>query len=423
MVGPSPHLFFSASSASRWMACPASAVINTSAFPDRSSAAADRGTLLHAEAERHLRSIFASVPGLPALMHERGLLDFPASFTVEDREIIQGYVDYVATVPGIHLFEFKSVFLPGVGGTADAVIIHLGDELLEIVDLKTGYHRVDPISNPQMTIYALGVLAKLDGIYDFERVRMTIFQPAVSPSPAHWEISVEHLREMGERIRSVVDDIKSGYAPFRPGGETCRWCRAKPICPALAGQAIAAAQDDFGPGGELDWEPGAQAHEQEEERAAASDEDPEAALLAMKAGQIALVRTWADAVETELRARLLGGASVPGWKVVRGRAGNRSWTAEDPKVTAEALKKVGLEPYGPPSLIGPAQAEKQAKGTIRGDAEGLRHTLAAIHVLAKKGAPGAPTVVPESDRRPAIERAALAADDFRADASGEETDE
>ena len=61
-------------------------------------------------------------------------------------------------------------------GTADCIII--ADGTLRIVDYKHGLGVLVSLEdNPQMKCYALGALELFDGIYDIDRVSMTIYQP------------------------------------------------------------------------------------------------------------------------------------------------------------------------------------------------------------------------------------------------------
>jgi hypothetical protein len=61
-------------------------------------------------------------------------------------------------------------------GTGDCVVI--ADGALHIVYYKHGQGvLVEAEDNPQMKLYALGALELFDGIYDIDRVSMTIYQP------------------------------------------------------------------------------------------------------------------------------------------------------------------------------------------------------------------------------------------------------
>jgi hypothetical protein len=102
-----------------------------------------------------------------------------------------------------------------------------------------------------------------------------------------------------------------------------------------------------------------------------------------------LILAWFDAIETIVTDRLTGGNAFNGYKLVEGRS-NRAWRDED--ATAKALIGViDMDKLYISKLISPAQAEKEL-GKSRAD---LLENLITKPV-------GAPTLVPESDKRPAV---------------------
>ncbi len=61
----------------------------------------------------------------------------------------------------------------------------VADEELQIIDYKHGVGvLVEAENNSQMMCYALGAIELFDGIYDIEKVQMTIFQPDATTSAA-----------------------------------------------------------------------------------------------------------------------------------------------------------------------------------------------------------------------------------------------
>jgi hypothetical protein len=86
----------------------------------------------------------------------------------------------------------------------------------------------------------------------------------------------------------------------------------------------------------------------------------------------------------------------PGLKLVAGRQGNRKWS--DEKKAFSLLRKLFPgESCREISVIGVADADKLVKGAVQLDAE-LYGKLEKLIVRAE----GAPTLVPETDARPAL---------------------
>lgn len=111
-------------------------------------------------------------------------------------------------------------------------------------------------------------------------------------------------------------------------------------------------------------------------------------------GQIPILRAWATAVESEALIRILNGESLPGWKVVEGRPGNRKWDEEEEIVIRSLQKKLQLnyEDIAPRVLISPSVVEKLLKSERRGKDMGKIADL----IMRPRGKPA---IVPETDPR------------------------
>jgi hypothetical protein len=101
-----------------------------------------------------------------------------------------------------------------------------------------------------------------------------------------------------------------------------------------------------------------------------------------------LIIGWLDALEAMAMETLLAGGTVPGYKLVAGRS-NRQWSNEvdAEKVLVDALAGGAYET----KLLSPAKAEK---------ALGKKRAAIVETLIIKKE--GAPTLAPESDKRPPI---------------------
>lgn len=388
----SQHAACSPSSAHRWLACPAS-VWMQQGLPDESSPFAAEGTAAHEAAA------LALTCGLP--VQPTDTLDADAAAAV------QAYVDYVEAVAQRHALYVEhplDISLitgePGARGTADALIT-TDDELI-VIDLKFGQGvRVDAERNEQLSIYALAALSALPicKAKRVQSVRLAIHQPRLqhisewTTTPAELKAWGEHVRVQARRAFKIVADGQAREADFQPQEKPCRFCRAKAVCPSLARQvqdAVGADFDTLASQGPALLE------------AALAPQGP--AQVAAALGAVDLVEAWCKAVRAEAERLLLAGIPVPGYKLVQGRKGARAWsdTAE-----AEALMKamrLHADDMYERKLISPTTAEKLHKQGHIGPRQWPR--LAALITQRE----GQPSVAPESDKRPALTVADVAAD-------------
>jgi hypothetical protein len=376
----SAHAIFAPSSAGRWWkgGCSASTVVDVSALREPAKPAADHGTMLHAVAEKMLR--------------ENG--PAPDALTPPDRRSVQAYVDYVRGRTGRKLYEFTSELVPGLcGGTADTLILE--DDLLEVVDYKSGSRFVDPRENPQEIIYAAGAIKKLRALgYAFKRVKLTIVQPALE-SLLSWETTVEDLEDRALEAVGVVETVLDGRVEFNATDDNCKFCRAVSICPEYDKFRSAAARDDFREFGvpELEAQPS----------------------WGDRLRLIPFLEKWIKAVKDQTKDMALTGDPPDGFKVVEGRKGNRSWTEKGKRKAVDFLTALGLKEtdlFGEAPMVSPAQAEELLKDAVP-DKKDRAEKKEVLGGFWEEGKPGAPTLVPEDDSRVAIDKTELARRDFK----------
>jgi hypothetical protein len=306
--------------------------------------------------------------------------------------------DYVARVQeyaqGHELFveqrvDFSATLgVEGGFGTADAIIV-AGREL-QLHDMKTGRGvEVSAENNEQLMLYALGALETFDLAGDFDTVRLVIHQPRLN-NLSEWSLPVTELREWAKAAKlaakKVLEAVEAGGddAYLTPGEKQCRFCRAKAVCPALQRHVHETVVNTF--------------------------DDLEAAVLAApvadadrigeQLAQVDLIEQWCTAIRERAYSLLTEGHSVPGFKLVQGRAGARKWS--DEKKVESLLKPVLGDETFDVSVISPATAEKKLKAN--------KVLLAELKTLTTQSA-GRPSVAPETDPRPAIAMVAKA-DEF-----------
>lgn len=415
---PEAHSEWSASGFKKVMLCPGSKTLEVGK-PDSSSIYAAEGTAAHELLEMCLTG------DRDAAAFEGRIIEvvetdrtYKIEVTADMCEHIQSVVDLVKQYQGddgVLMVEQKLYYADYLGvpretgwGTGDIVIAR-GNQLI-VGDLKYGRGvEVDVEENPQLMLYGLGGLDKLNGIAgDFEKVTLVIFQPRISRSPSEWDISVEALEKWGRSTaRSAVASAKNaelqvaaGIADqqwedvfLRPGEEQCRFCKGKAVCPKLRAE-VAVTVFDSSP---------ATADEFADAELPFTTADQDDAWLAAAMSKAKLIEDWLTGVRAEVERRLLAGGTVPGYKLVQGKQGNRAWTSKTEAEEAMKAMRLKLTEMYDQSIISPTTAEKLlAKDSPR--------RWAKLQAYITRSA-GSPSVAPASDKRAALEIKPVA-DDF-----------
>lgn len=376
------HARLSPSSAERWIACPPSVKLSER-FPDTTTSYAEEGTTAHLVAEITIRKALGLITEQEAAtrMEEAELSLY---YTKDMPGNLESYVEYVvshaadADFVGLEERLVIGEWVPGGYGTSDAVIIK-GD-LLEVVDLKYGQGvPVSATGNPQFRLYGLGAVNEWLMLYPFSRVRCTVIQPRLD-SISSEELEVPELLDWAERVlRPAALLAEKGEGEYR-SGDHCRWCKAKAVCRRRAEDNMALARYEFA------------------EPALLTNEDIADVLSA--AGEL---KTWVSDVEAyALDQALNHGASFHGYKLVEGRS-LRQLTDEDGAVRILLENGIAEDALYTRSLVGiPAMEKLVGKRRL---AELLKE-----HIVKPQGKP---TLVKDTDKRPALNSTETAAQDFK----------
>ena len=257
-------------------------------------------------------------------------------------------------------------WVPEGFGTGDCLIV--ADNRLHIIDFKYGTGvLVEAENNSQMMLYALGALNLFDALYDINEVSMTIFQPR-RENISTWTIDVDQLllwatKDLMPKAKKAFDG-EGAYCP----GQWCQFCRASNRCRARARENLKIAQKDFALPPLL------------------SDTEIEEILQ-----QIPELTRWANSIqEYASDAAINHGKHWEGFKVVLGRS-IRKFKDED-KVK-ERCGQYGYKDIYRMSLITITEMEKLM---------GKKKFKEIMSDLVYKP-PGKPVLVPESDKRPAVD--------------------
>lgn len=119
-----------------------------------------------------------------------------------------------------------SDFIPCGIGTVDSAIMN--STHLHVIDYKYGAGvRVEAQDNPQMKIYALGIIKK----YKLKplKITLTIFQPRINQISS-WDIELEELNKWAiNELKPKANKAYMGRGETKQG-DHCRFCKAKSLC-------------------------------------------------------------------------------------------------------------------------------------------------------------------------------------------------
>ena len=371
------HALLSASSAHRWLECPPSAVANE-AYPNQDTAFTQEGTLAHETAE-----MIASGRIKPEAVVVGGAGN---PITKEMVECAKEYADYIEehkkNNDAIVLLEQRVDFSPWVPdgfGTCDCIIIQ--DDTLTIIDYKYGQGvAVSATDNPQMKLYALGAMNDYGIAMDVKKVELHIFQPRLNNISTD-NLTVEALMEWAEKtVKPVAEKAIQGKGKYAPG-EHCRFCQHGGKCRALTKMCTEYLETH----GLRVALPVLAPHEV-------------ADVLRMEP----IVTLWLKKVKEQAMTTLMNGEELPGYKLVEGKLGNRKWADELQVSVTLITAGYTREDITETKLLSPSQMDK---------AIGKKKVAELLDGLIER-APGAPTIAPITDKRPAYDRLAEAQKDF-----------
>lgn len=373
------HAYLSASASHRWLACPPSAKLCANIL-DQASEYAQQGTDCHE---------------LCAYLVEKALgkdvIDPTENLTYYDAEMqncAEEYRNYVLEQieaakefckdPQVMIeqrLDFSRWVENGFG-TGDCVIV--ADEVLQIIDYKHGLGILvsagddEHGGNSQMMCYALGALEVFGDIYDINQIKMTIFQPR-RDNISTYTISKKNLLKWADEVLAPTAQLAYvGKGKFN-AGDHCTFCKVKATCRKRAEYNLELAKYDFEMPATLD--------------------DTEIAAILEKVDEMI---SWGNDIKDYALQQAQSGVHFEGWKIVEGRS-KRKYTDEN--AVADTVKDAGFDPY-----------EKKLLGiTAMSTLLGKKKFEELLGGLIYKP-PGKPTLVPESDKRPAMN---TAKDDFK----------
>jgi hypothetical protein len=349
------------------------------------SKAAERGTYIHALCESRVRMELDHLYKGTPRREQRDL-------EPDVKEFVDNYwntlwkEDLEEIVTGKQILLEKKLMLSeelDAGGTADVLIVQYDDKgelIIKIIDIKTGYHRVEPDSEQFIfySVCAMDMIEKKHPKLKVARAKCCVYQPThEEPYTYHW-FKRSQLEKARARYIKAINASRSPKPKFKVG-EWCEWCKAKPVCTAF--------KKDISRKIEVDLE-GMDAVELPTVTATTDEQ----IVKVIRYGR--LVENFISQTRKHALWRFKQGNPVKGLKVVEGTV-KRRWI--DDEAAMKELELLGLQEPWKKKVIGIGEAEKLlGKGKVD-------------HLTVKKGAP---LVVLEDDSRPALPDATSMLDAF-----------
>lgn len=368
------HAVLSASASYRWTKCTPSAQLEQK-FDDEPGLAAKEGTAAHALCEHKLKKALKRRSKRPVSEFDSDEMeectDAYVKFIMDELEVAKQSCPDPLVLIEQHLDMTR--WVPEGFGTGDCIIV--SDDVLHIVDFKYGTGvLVEANNNSQMMLYALGALNLFESLYDIKEVSMTIFQPR-RENICTWTVPVDQLLLWAEKdLKPKAKKAYDGVGAFQPGS-WCQFCRAANRCRARADANLKLAREEF-------------------KKPDLLDDDEIAEILA----KLPDFQKWANQIQDYASdAAINHGKEWKGFKVVQGRSIRKY---KDEEAVAEICKENGYEDIYKTSLITITEMEKlMGKKQFK--------DLLSSQIYKPEGKK---VLVPESDKRPAINTSSTQSD-------------
>jgi hypothetical protein len=353
--GGTAHSPFGGSVATRVLHCPASVRLaeKVPAHLRKPSAYAERGTALHAA----MASLLGDDPPILENLVGRtfnGYVITSADVETALRPAHAYTAALIDTPEAAYFLEHRVAFPSGDGafGTVD-LIVRIG-RIAHVIDLKFGAGVLvralypdgdEDVINGQLLFYAAAARHSLPEFFaDVNNIVLTIVQPTSIEPDAETvsSVTVTHseLDEFIAAYRAACAEALSD-TPRLARGAWCRFCPARPICPAHTGPLLDLAQFTM-PTPTL---------------------PDRAAYLQILADGLALIDAVKDlrvALHDQAKSALQNGDVVPGYTLSAGRA-ERHWRDENAATAALLQLGLGRDDIVAETMRSPKQLELRAK--------------------------------------------------------------
>lgn len=408
--GARSHAKYSASNAHRVLRCPGQVALSATVPPAPDSAESLEGERAHELLER---SLIGDVNWRREADPEM----------VAAVEVVHDWIEGLAIERGSHIvvqveqpFRFPQDVVPpeDAGGIADIMVQDHHAREAWSVDFKYGAGvAVEAARNPQLLFNATGRLWR----QPFTRGHAVVIQPRIPHHPQGvirtWSFGPLELAEFQAEMENAIltaelahIDMAKALTPALEPGSWCRFCPAEVTCPARESRALALAFGD---------NPPAPHH---------IDDATLPAPAALGLDRIAhivrhadMLRSWLSSVEKYAQQQAMSGVAIPGHKLVEAQA-RRRWHGAREAVAESLMALSGyaldLDDVMPRDLLDVTKADALLIEHARKNAPHGKKQIAAqdmkasLAFLTLKNTSGNLILVPDTDARPAADRASAA---------------
>ena len=327
------HAQFGSSTAERVINCPGSVALVAQSPENPPSNAALRGSAQHGLIEHLLLE-----GGEPEEYIGARFADYEIDKEMADdvKIALDAAEEMLDQYTGEQWIEKTLVIVPDeVFGTGDVVALNADSTKALIADHKFGFMEVDADS-PQLLFLASAALADPETAELFkyvEEFELAIIQPAFEPAVVKKTVTRGEAEVFLRTIKLAHSAAQSKGAEVKLG-KWCKWCRAKPICPAKRELYADLIDEKIHP----EWT---------------------AEKLAEILNKAKAVEDMIEATRERVKHELEHGRKIPGWSLKPGST-KLTWKDGDKEVVA-ALRGLGLKASEIQKPITPAAAKKLLK--------------------------------------------------------------
>ena len=325
------HTSLSPSNADRWMHCPGSVALCATMPKPEQSAYAGEGEAAHTLLEDYLRNR-KRVP-----FDRIGDMIGEFEVTEEMAEAVSfadGVIQVEIAKGGEVLIEKKVEIAPGISGYLDVAIVKPYDSIT-VIDFKYGKGVVvSAVDNTQLLLYGLPLALQAE----VKDIKLMIIQPRTDGQVSTWCCDSDYMSTFADELTRKIALTKEPKA-LVSSGSWCKWCWAKPICPALR-KSISDALPAI------------------PEKASIFPDVKGLSVQTVKKilDYRDLIEEWLSAVAGYAQEVAEAGGVIPGYELAQKRA-NRRWI--DEATALQAFDDLGEKAYKV-KLLSPAQMEKIA---------------------------------------------------------------
>jgi hypothetical protein len=225
------HAKFSASGSHKWTNCSASLELEAT-IPNKDSFFSHEGTLAHDIAYKFVTSTLS----------DNDLLGVQTEM-VDCAKIYSSYINNIVTHDLFTKCFEKTVYfgeMIGVSdelgfGTADCILYDSLAKELHVIDFKYGKGvKVSVQDNTQLILYAIGAYKEFME-NEIAKVHLHIVQPRINNCETT-VLDINQLKDYWIPFFTNKVVLTQNASSFSPSLSVCKFCKAKPLCPALKGR-------------------------------------------------------------------------------------------------------------------------------------------------------------------------------------------